>query len=130
LRSLVPKEFQFIDIIPKEANERLGQPGKHREKQRPASKQYSDLKFFCKLLEKAASDQGLETSNNSPQNVRRMFEASENEFRTACGKNKRMDQMRWTTVVKKLQKQMKTRACELAEMSSDDSDGDNGEVDL
>ena len=81
-------------------------------------------------MEKAASDQGLDTSNNSPQNVRRMFEASENEFWTACGKNKRMDQMRWTTVVKKLQKQMKTRARELAEMSSDDSDGDNGEVEL
>jgi hypothetical protein len=130
LRSLVPKEFQFIDIIPKEANERRGQPGKHREKRRPASKQYSDLKLFCKFLEKAASDQGLDTSNNSPQNVRRMFEASENEIRTACGKNKRMDQMRWTTVVKKLRKQMKTQARELAEMSSDDSDGDNGEVDF
>ena len=86
--------------------------------------------FFCKLLEKAASDQGLDTSDNSPQNVRRMFEASENEIWTDCGKNKRMDQMRWTTIVKKLRKQMKTQARELAEMSSDDSDGDNGEVDL
>jgi hypothetical protein len=41
-----------------------------------------------------------------------------------------MPSMKWTTVVKKLRKQMKTRARELAEMSSDDSDGDNGEVDL
>jgi hypothetical protein len=38
LRSLVPKEFQFIDIIPKETKEQRGQPGQHRAKQRPASK--------------------------------------------------------------------------------------------
>jgi hypothetical protein len=51
----------------------------------------------------------------------------------ACGQNKRMDQLKWTTVVKKLRMQMKsdltrarelaeanlTRARELAEMSSD-----------
>ena len=122
MRSLVPKEFQFIDIILKEANERRGQPGKYREKRRPASKQYSDLKFFCKLLEKTAAAQGLDTSDHSPQNVRRMFEASENDIRNACGKNKRMDQLKWTTVVKKLRMQIKsnlTRARELAEMSSD-----------
>ncbi len=60
-----------------------------------------------------------------------MFEASEHEIRMACGKNKRSDQLKWTTVVvKKLQGHRKARASELAEMSSDDSDGDNGEVDL
>jgi hypothetical protein len=32
-----------------------------------------------------------------------MLEASENEIRTACRKNKRMDQLKWCTVVKKLQ---------------------------
>jgi hypothetical protein len=94
LRSLVPKEFQFIDIIPKETEEQRGQPGQHRAKRRPASKQYSDLKFFCKLLEKTAAAQGLDTSDHSPQNVRRMFEASENDIRNACGKNKRMDQLK------------------------------------
>jgi hypothetical protein len=51
-------------------------------------------------LEKAAEQQGLDTSDYSPQNVRIMFEASENEIRTACGKNKRMDQLKWLAVVK------------------------------
>jgi hypothetical protein len=80
--------------------------GKHRANRRPSSKQYSDLKFFCNLLEKAATYQGLDTSNHSPQNVRRMFEASENAIRTACGKNKWMDQLKWSTVVKKLWQQI------------------------
>jgi hypothetical protein len=75
----------------------------------------------------------LDTSDHSPPNVRRMFEASENNIRNACGQNKRMDQLKWTTVVKKLRMQIKsnltrvrelaeinlTRARELAEMSSD-----------
>jgi hypothetical protein len=37
-----------------------------------------------------------------PQNVRRMFEVSENEIRNACGKKKIMDQLKWSTVAKKL----------------------------
>jgi hypothetical protein len=53
-------------------------------------------------LEKTAAAQGLDTSEHSPQNVRRMFEASENDIQNACGKNKRMDQLKWMTVVKKL----------------------------
>jgi hypothetical protein len=36
--------------------------------------------------------------------VLKMFEASENEIRTACGKTKRIDQLKWQTVVmRKLQ---------------------------
>jgi hypothetical protein len=31
-----------------------------------------------------------------------MFEALENEIQNACGKNKRMDQLKWWTIVKKL----------------------------
>jgi hypothetical protein len=65
-------------------------------------KQFSDLKFLCHFLEKVAKQQGLDTSHHSPQNVQRMFEASENEIRTACGKNKRMDQLKWITVMKNL----------------------------
>jgi hypothetical protein len=129
---LVPKEFQFLDVVPKETNELRGQPGKHRAKRRPASKQYSDLKFFCNLLEKAATDQGLDATDHSPQNVRRMFEASEDAIRTACGKNKRMDQLKWTTVVKKLRQQIKAdlaRERELlvnTEPSSSSEDSDPG----
>jgi hypothetical protein len=58
--------------------------------------------LFCTYLEKAAEQQGLDTSNYLPQNVQRMFEASENEIQNACGKNKRMDQLKWSAVVKKL----------------------------
>jgi hypothetical protein len=62
-----------------------------------------------------------------------MFEASENEIQTACGKNKRMDQLKWSTVVKKLRRQIKINLAherELAEAatnpepSSDESDQD------
>jgi hypothetical protein len=54
-----------------------------------------------------------------------MFEASENEIRTACGKNKRMDQLKWPTVVKKLPRQIKDnlaqeRERELASEVSDE----------
>jgi hypothetical protein len=56
--------------------------------QRPAAKKYSKLKLFCTYLEKAAEQQGLDTSDYSPQNARRMFEASEIEIQKACGKNK------------------------------------------
>jgi hypothetical protein len=66
---LASKEFQFLDAIPKEANELRGQPGKHWVNRRPASKKYSDLKFLCRFLEKVAKQQGLDTSDNSPQNV-------------------------------------------------------------
>jgi hypothetical protein len=50
LQSLVSKEFQFFDILPKEANKQCGQRGRHRVKWRPASNQYSDLRlhFFWK----------------------------------------------------------------------------------
>jgi hypothetical protein len=98
---LVSKEFQFLDIIQKEADERRGHTGRHKTNRRPAAKKYSDLKFFCTYLEKAAEQQGLDTSDYLSQNVRRMFEASENEIQTACGKNKRMDQLKWSTVLKK-----------------------------
>jgi hypothetical protein len=69
LWSLASKEFQFLDVIPKEANKQRGQPGKHRANGRPASKQFSNLKFLCHFLEKAAEQQGLDTSNHSSQNV-------------------------------------------------------------
>jgi hypothetical protein len=132
LRSLVSKEFQVLDIIPKEANEWHGHTGKHKTNQRPAAKKYSEVKFFFTSLEKAAEQQGLDPSNCLPQNVWRMFEASENEIQNACGKNKQMDQLKWWTIVKKLRRQIKANlARELAqkhelatnpETSSDESD--------
>jgi hypothetical protein len=122
LRTLVSKEFQFLDIIPKEANERRGHTGKHKAKRRPSAKKYSDLKFFCTYLEKAAEQQGFDTNDFSPQKVRRMFEASEIEIRKACGKNKRMDQLKWSTVVKKLRQQIKANSARESEVSSEESD--------
>jgi hypothetical protein len=47
--------------------------------------QCSDLKILCYCLEKAAQQQGLDTSDHSPQN-------------SACWKDKRMDQLKWPTV--------------------------------
>jgi hypothetical protein len=35
----------------------------------------SELKLFCTYLEKAAEQQGLDTSDYLPQNVGRMFQA-------------------------------------------------------
>jgi hypothetical protein len=68
---LVSKEFQFLDIIPKEAIEQRGHTGKHKVNQRPAWKKYSELKCFCTYLEKSAEQKGLDTTSDySPQ----MFE--------------------------------------------------------
>jgi hypothetical protein len=43
-----------------------------------------------------------------------MFQALENEIQNACGKNKRMDQLKWSTVVKKLWQIKANLAQELA----------------
>jgi hypothetical protein len=62
-RSLASKEFQFLDVIPKEANKQRGQPGKHRANQRSASKQYSDLNFFVIVWKKQRNNEawGVDT---------------------------------------------------------------------
>jgi hypothetical protein len=58
-----------------------------------------------------------------------MFEASEDAIRTACGKNKRMDQLKWSTVVKKIRQKLKRELAAQRELanttpsSSEDSDG-------
>ncbi len=53
LRSLTPREFQFIDDMGKIESEKRCQrgPTKYKDKQRASRKTYCDMKFLCNYIE-------------------------------------------------------------------------------
>jgi hypothetical protein len=108
LRTLFPKEFQFIDNKPKTASEKKGQRGPFKTNRRPARKIYADMKFVCNYIEAKASEAGVDTSDRSLENVRNMFEAATKELTNTGGtQSRRWDQCKWTTMVQTIRKKVK-----------------------
>ena len=57
------------------------------------------MKFICKYIESQALNASLDPSDRSLPNVRRMFEAA---GMARMSKNRRGDQLVWSTIIKKL----------------------------
>jgi hypothetical protein len=107
LRKLAPKEFVFLDNVPKTAAEKRSQRGKHIDKRRPSRKIFSDMKFICNYIESKASDAGVDTSDLSMSNVRRMFDAAVTALIIPGEHNERVDQLKWRTMVYRVRKKLK-----------------------
>jgi hypothetical protein len=111
LRSLTPREFQFIDDIAKTDSEKRSQrgPSKGKDKRRPSRKTYSDMKFLCNFIQSKAGDAGTDTSDRSLDNVRKMFDAAAKELLTPGERNQRIDQFKWRTMVTRIRKKLKAQ---------------------
>jgi len=107
LRKLGPKEFRFLDNMPKTVTEKRSHRGKHFDKRRPSRKIFSDMKFICNYIESKASDAGVDTSDASEGNIRTMFEAAVKELIIPGERNNRVDQLKWRTMVFRVRKKIK-----------------------
>jgi hypothetical protein len=107
LRKLGPREFLFIDNQPKTAAEKRAQTGKFRDKRRPSRKIFSDVKFLCNYIESKASEAGENITDMSLANVRKMFEAAMKHLIIPGEGNRRVDQLKWRTMVKRVRKKIK-----------------------
>jgi hypothetical protein len=107
LRKPGPREFRFIDNIPKTVAEKRSQRGKHIDKRRPSRKIYSDMKFICNYIESMASAAGVDTSDVSPENVRKMYDAAVKELIIPGERNQRVDQLKWRMMVSRVRKKLK-----------------------
>jgi hypothetical protein len=135
LRSLTPREFQFIDNIAQTAGEKrcLRGPTKYQNKRRPSQKPYSDMKFLCNYIQSRAGEAGVDTEDRSLDNVQKMFNAASKELMTAGDCNQRVGQFKWRTMVMRVRKKIKVQreASAVAsvgsgggsEVSEGDSDG-------
>ena len=107
LRKLGPREFLFIDNLPKTDAEKRSQTGKFRNQRRPSRKIFSDIKFLCKYIESKASEAGVDTTDVSLANVRIMFESAVKHLIIPGEGNRRVDQLKWRTIVKRIRKKLK-----------------------
>jgi hypothetical protein len=56
------------------------QRGKHIDKWCPSQKIFSNVKFICNYIESKASNAGVDTSDVSSDNIRKMFKAAVKEL--------------------------------------------------
>jgi hypothetical protein len=115
LRSITPREFQFIDDIAKTDSEKWkrSQRGPHQYKYmwRPSWKTYCDMKLVCNYIQSKASKVGADTTDRSLDNIRKMFDAASKELmiRGAGDRNQRIDQFKWRMMVFRIQKKLKAQ---------------------
>jgi hypothetical protein len=110
LRTLTPREFQFIDAIAKLDSEKRGQrgPTQYKDKQRPSWKTYSNMKFLCNYIQKKAGEAGSDIRDRTLENVRKMFDHAVKELVVPGDRtNQRMDQFKWRTMVSRIRKMIK-----------------------
>jgi hypothetical protein len=81
--------------------------GKLRDKRRPSRKIFSDVKFLCNYIESKASEAGENITDMSLENVRKMFEAAMKHLIIPGEGNRRVDQLKWRTMVKRVRKKIK-----------------------
>jgi hypothetical protein len=111
LRSLTPREFQFIDDMGKSESEKRCQrgPTKYRDKRRPSRKTYCDMKFLCNYIESKASSAGNDTTDRALGNVRKMFDLASKDLIIPGENNQRIDQFKWRTMVGRIRKKLKAQ---------------------
>jgi hypothetical protein len=108
LRLVQVREYQAVlDKKPKTDAEKRGQRGLHRDKRRPSRKVSSDMRFLCRYIEAKASEAGLNPSDQTLENVQRMFKAAEKEVSGSGSANPRNGQLKWRTLVAKIRKRLK-----------------------
>jgi hypothetical protein len=92
------KSFNFLTSLQKRPTDYVDNRGNTGQIEGQHRSSMVILNFFILFWKKQQNNKAWTPSTI----VLKMFEALENEIRTACGKNKRMDQLKWPTVVKKL----------------------------
>jgi hypothetical protein len=95
LRKLGPREFSFINNIPKMAAEKWSQRGKHINRWWPSRKICLDMKFMCNYIESMADEAGVDTADVSLDNVQKMYDAAVKELIIPGERNQRVDQLKW-----------------------------------
>jgi len=93
LNSLHPKEYKFLDSKPKPDG----------SKRRASRQTYSDMKFICNCIEKAATECGMDPSDGSSTNIRLIYEQVWPTIYEGV-KGGRSTQSKWPTLVDKLRK--------------------------
>jgi hypothetical protein len=101
LRTLGPREFLFIENMPKTDAEKRWQRGKHIDKRWPSQKIFLDMKFLCNYIESKPSEAGVDSSDMGLYNVWKMFEAAVKELIIPGKHNQRVDQLKWQMMVKR-----------------------------
>jgi hypothetical protein len=111
LRSLMPKEFQFIDIMAKSESEKWCQrgPTKYRDNRRPSRKTYCDTKFLCNYIESKASSVGSNTTDWALDNTRKMFDLASTDLTIPGENNQRINEFKWRTMVGRIRKKVKVQ---------------------
>ena len=107
LRKLGPREFLFIDNMPKTATEKRAQRGKHKDKRRPSRKIFCDMKFICTYIQSKGTDAGMDTSDISLGNIRNIYDTAVKELIIPGERNNRVDQLKWRTMVARVRKKVK-----------------------
>jgi hypothetical protein len=80
-----------------------------QEKWRPSRKTYSGMKYLCKFIESKASKAGADSSDQSLDNIWKMFDVASKELITPGDHNQRIDQFKWRTMVSRIQEKLKAQ---------------------
>ena len=106
LRMLNSTDYKFLDKVPKTTAEKRHFGGNTKERKRPASKTFSDMKFLCEFIEKQGRLKGYDPSNRSIENVNTIYQA-------VCPiifddpKSDRETQLKWLTIRSRLRTKIK-----------------------
>ena len=93
---------------PKSAIELRGSTGRHREKRRPTTKTFCDIKFICTYIERKAEEEGMDVNDRGPTNVRLMYDKVAPVLFVNGGH--RQTQFKWRTLTNGLRKRLKAPA--------------------
>ena len=102
LQDVKRPDWIFLESEEKTESELRGATGKSPEKRRHPSKTYSDIKFLCNKIEKAAEDSGLNPKNKSADNLQWMYEVGMEAVVPDGETSKARFTNCWNTLVKKL----------------------------
>lgn len=69
MRAFMHHDYCFLDKKHKTDAAKRGSTGKHKEKRRPSSKTYSDIKFVCTYIERKAAAEGMDITDRGSGNV-------------------------------------------------------------
>ena len=82
---------------------------KRKAHQQAAAKSeiFSDMKFICNYIESKAGDSGVDSSDVSLGNVRKMYDTAVKDLIIPGKQNQGVDQLKWQTMVSRVRKKLK-----------------------
>ena len=101
LGRLTVDDVKFLDKVDKTTTELRGCTGKHKDRRRKSSKTMCDIKFICKLIERTAEEEGMDTTNLNYQNLTRMCELTLKKWDPKAS-SRLKNQHKWQTVVHRI----------------------------